>query len=1107
MKKLNFLISLYLIPLKSILSRLINPNEENYYLQSEEEVEYLNENKDKNTKQSKKQKSKKEFNKQVFDIGDSLRILYKNYSSIDLGLFDLLHINRKEIINEYQVITIWEYLLNVKTGRNIELFGNNKLNYEEVYENKDKINLLNVGNNKETNNISLLNYLKASLSKIVSLLGFEFAANLILGENLNKNIEINEENEYINSGIDSHNQLKNKVFSLFSIITEYLKCNSKNIFPAAVLLISGIFNKINKYFLKIPKLNLLILACLLFSNINAAFYFYSKSLFFPSFLNFWLFINNLHDIYLSIVIIAGNNEKDFSIFYENNFKSEKIFYVKCFVITSIILLNKYFNLCYFNKFYFYLLEIFYLNIFKAFIFNYYKNSNLTNLQPYENFVGFMFGIINLIFTNGFYLINSAYGYQYDSYLFINNLYSIYLLTYLDDLIFSYKNNLGELYLEIKDSDQDKKNRIIFQGLKEAALKNKLLKSKKDLSNSKANISTDLDIILVLFILFMLMMSFIFDSFFAVFLSLYFFKIYKNNFLCFYSIKEKRIITSILLSLFLFFIFNTKFYNLYYINQIVAVNDERFILAIKLLLKLICLAITIAVFFFSKDFFSILNFYNYTSYKYIIEEGLTESKADLIDKHKHTNNKLNSFDYASSPDNNLINNKEKNKINFFNDSSANLNSFNNINKINFSNSSIFNSENFGNDYILYSNPVFDYGLNAIKNINIDIGINSNNFSMSNKSLNTNNSLKNNISAINKNQSAINNISKNNNSNNAYSNSNQIPNSNYNKYINEKTEENISQYARKINEIYNLNNSLDEIFCFSIEKSTSYINSILESINFSNNNSSKIDSVYIEFLITKSTKHVYLFGICLDYFLLYFNFWLGNFTIREENLNNYLFSGLLQIFKLGILLKLFFIIFEYSKSKTQIITIIILNCICFNRLITYNETNIIDYYILTLLINLNKVIYLYFVENSYLVNSIIFIFSLIEFRRNKEIFLLCFLVCCLSFKTLIGYFHKKLVYRKLSFIAFAVIFILLFMFIQQESLDCFYEYLQESIIWYLKIDVIGIFEYISFNSITIPSKYFGKEKRNYVYIQRSNFFEEYYTREFLKFFIRYKIIKMS
>jgi len=86
MKKFNFLISLYLIPLKSIFSGLLDSNSKDNSLLEDKELEFSNDNKNnysrKNQKPNNKNENfKKKFDKTKFDIGDSLRILYKNYSN------------------------------------------------------------------------------------------------------------------------------------------------------------------------------------------------------------------------------------------------------------------------------------------------------------------------------------------------------------------------------------------------------------------------------------------------------------------------------------------------------------------------------------------------------------------------------------------------------------------------------------------------------------------------------------------------------------------------------------------------------------------------------------------------------------------------------------------------------------------------------------------------------------------------------------------------------------------------------------------------------------------------------------------------------------------
>lgn len=128
--------------------------------------------------------------------------------------------------------------------------------------------------------------------------------------------------------------------------------------------------------------------------------------------------------------------------------------------------------------------------------------------------------------------------EYNSYLFLNNLYSLYALTYLDDSIICYKNNLGEFFLKNKHLDQENKNKAFFINLNQEVLKNRE-NYLKNLLKIKPNISTDLDLILNFFVIFVLLFPFLFDSIFAIFIGMYVLNIYKNNFFPFYSIKAKE----------------------------------------------------------------------------------------------------------------------------------------------------------------------------------------------------------------------------------------------------------------------------------------------------------------------------------------------------------------------------------------------------------------------------------------------------------------------------------------------------------------------------------------------------------------------------------------
>lgn len=1019
MKKHNCILIFYLVPLKFIYSSLLNSDDINR-LTNDEDIVYS----DLDDRTHKKNYHTK-FNSEnmKFEIGDSLKILYKNYSSVEIGINDLLLLNKKEIINQYQIITLWEYLVNIKTGRNIELYGNNKFFIFEENSNDNK------NHNKNTKNIanegkiynSLFTYIKIFLETIINSLSTFLKIKLKFNSDLNGKIDFND-------------KTKLHILKYIIIFLQDFFTHNNHVLFLIVISFGGIFFKITKFLMIIPKTNLFLCLVALYLNLLMSFLFYQKKFYFPSFINFCFFIVNIHQIYLCIIFITGNKDEEYNIFYKAQSKTEKIFYVKCFVLVKIILTIKYFSLFYFRRFYFYLIDIYFLNMLYSLLYSFYKNCKILELQPFENFIGFCFGLVNLISSNAFYYYNLPYNYDYNSFILINNIYSFYFILNLSDLIFCYKNFLGQIYIDNKDRENNLKNTTIFQRIKLHVLKNHNDNIKQNNIKYKGALLYDIDIVVYFFIISLLLVSFYFDSIFELFLAIYLYHTMQKNSFSFYSIKSKRIISSFFLNMFLFFIYNTKIYNLYYINQIVAINDENFILAIKLLIKLILVIITFFCFFLTSHNFGLYNIYNYTSYKYVIEEGINQGK----NLNEETSQRGSSYNI-----------NERNKAKYFEN--------NNIPKI-YEN---LNTEQKEFNKII-TNNFFD---TTIKYINIDIDVQSNLIS----------SYKNTSSNLNDNynQASYNNLN------------------------------NFTLLSLKIKEIYNINNSLDEIFCFSIEKSTSYINSILETLNFKNANSNKIDSVYIEFLILKSTKNINLFMMIIDYFLLYFKYWMLNFTVNDENQNNILIFILIQSFKFGILFKLFFIIFEYSKSKVQIITIIIMNTIAINRLITYFDDNIFDYYLLTLFINLNKVIYLYFIENSYMMNLFIFIISFIEYRRNKEIFLFCFLVCCLSCKSFFAYF-VNLKYKKLTLVIYILIFILLFMFIQEHTIDNFYELFQENIIQYIRIDFIGILEYIAFNSFTIPSKYFSSSQ-TVVYIKRSSFLEEYYIREFLKYFIRYKIIR--
>ncbi len=287
-----------------------------------------------------------------------MRRLYRNYSRIDLNLYDLLQVNKREIISQYQIINIWEYLLNVKTDRNIELFGNNKIKINENSEKRDnqfyKIDLFV----KINDNVSLISYIKYLFYRTIKVFSFNFDNFFVNHEN--NIIENKDHTIYQNDNIFDIQEENEKIYSegiiffvkdIFKKMFKFFELNSREIINMSIIIISGLFNYLNKYLIKVPKLNLIIVSILLFLNLKGAFYFYSKNLFFLSCLIFWFFIICIHNIYLILAILCENKENDLSIFFDNDFKTEKIFFLKVFMVSLIILVNKYFNLFFFKRFY------------------------------------------------------------------------------------------------------------------------------------------------------------------------------------------------------------------------------------------------------------------------------------------------------------------------------------------------------------------------------------------------------------------------------------------------------------------------------------------------------------------------------------------------------------------------------------------------------------------------------------------------------------------------------------------------------------------------------------------------------------------------------------
>jgi len=81
--------------------------------------------------------------------------------------------------------------------------------------------------------------------------------------------------------------------------------------------------------------------------------------------------------------------------------------------------------------------------------------------------------------------------------------------------------------------------------------------------------------------------------------------------------------------------------------------------------------------------------------------------------------------------------------------------------------------------------------------------------------------------------------------------------------------------------------------------------------------------------------------------------------------------------------------------------------------------------------------------------------------------------------------------------------LFIFLQENQINFLYIKIQEGILSYLKIDLVGIFEYLCFSSISINAKYFGKINSE-IYLKNYKFIEEEFIRNILKHIIKLRLI---
>lgn len=514
-----------------------------------------------------------------YDFSRALKFLYVNYTTLDLRVSDVEYLYKKGVINENQAILIWENMLNIKTERNLEWLGYNKIV-------KNKENTL-------------------------------------------------------------HQNEKN-IYSLF--------LNKDYKFQAFFAYIGGLFFFFfTKYLLKNPKVDLVILFFLTILNIWNSFYFYYQKFYFTSFICLASFISNIYLAFMCLVVLSGNKVLEYSIFYVKHFKSRDHFFIKISICSILIIILNYLCCVALRYFMNYLMIFFFMEKSRNMLKNYHKIISPSQLQPYDNFICLIYGISNLIFSHLFYLYNIYYSYDLNSFLILNNCITIFYLSSLDKFIYMQRNKMGGIFLEcekVNENGRDKHE--MFEELKK---KSRIEKYHRGETFQMENL---IDITLIIFCFVFLTMGFYFNTFFYLFLAIFTLHSIHKHCLIFLSIKLSRIISNFFLLLFLIVISNLENLSFSYINEIIAVYDQKFLDALLLLFKLLFL-ITLAICnYVSDDFVDLFNIYNYSSYKYLIKESNTiynspEIKAYI--SHIYTNynvlQEIFTFDLATSID--LVNN--------------------------------------------------------------------------------------------------------------------------------------------------------------------------------------------------------------------------------------------------------------------------------------------------------------------------------------------------------------------------------------------------------------------------------------------------------------------
>ena len=917
------------------------------YIEDEEFVYSKIEENKKNDNKKQSIENKKNKNKEIStnkkendnNIIYEMRKILKNNPSLTVELEDLLNVSKKHIINKSDITTLWEYFIDLNTKRIFDIFNIRK---------KDKIS-------KDS---------KKSKEK-----------DDLFNSRISDNCKQEYNKDYLIRFINSVKEDKNSVL-------------------VGIHIVSFLIYFISNYLFVVPKINIVILSFSSLMNYYFMNYFYDNNNYFSSFISYFFFIFNIEKLWNSVFSIENIQDIEENLYGKNsffdytNFKTKDKFIRKIILSFIILFFSIYVSFTRNRSFYFYIFHAYIFRLIRLTFIKYFKFNTETpsEIQPLENFVDFVIGMFSFTISNLYYYSNLSESYELIGLIIIYNFISFYYILSLDKFLYIYRNGLSDIYHEytlqsdknpinqnlnnipLPKSIQKKENLNEHKNRKNSVNKNSKSVEIEESSDEEITIENlrkfetfqdladqinlrryyRIDIFnvgniadfIILFVSFcLLIFSFFYESLFLIFLSIYLIDLFVRNNAIYISTKQSRIISNIFQIFLMISNYHINFFNFEFLDHVLYGGPEIYNvkITIKILIKFIFFCYILKSFYFSKDFLSYFNIYYYTSYKYILQEGL------------------------------------------------------NLKKINQSSELMF----------------------------------------------------------------------------------------------------------RIKEVFNIKNSLEEIFCFNLEKSINYINYIFENCKFVGK---KSDFSLFEISLKKNSKNYNLIFLFIDYFSLYINYWLIYFVFKD--FDNIYFYTLFILFKLGIISKFFFLIFEYSKSNVQKFTVIILNMIFYNRIISYFHLFYLDNYMFKFLSCFNKGIYLYYSKNYFIFNCFIIAFEFIEFRKYKNYISLILVITCIMHKSFINCFTR--ISKKIKIAIFLIFLGIVYSFIyyQEETyFFYFYDYFQKRIQKSLRIDLIGVIEFLLFNCISIPFKF---SQKNFEYsFKYSKFFEAYAIKESLKYLIKIKL----